>query len=317
MSEIRLDHLKKELPKIYVETCSLYTEVAFSRKKLGDGRANIVEQRRLLVKISEKYQAGVKTAVNGLDDYDDITLNIAAKKTGSGKRLRSAVVDLQEQFTRQMLVYGGKYVFPQHVGMMELSAETNKPLDAGHKTSQIPQTQTEAEHWVLKKHLETRGPELPGNPNPALVSHLFRGQSENWEDLAQRHTRNIEALCTQSVQRVILDVAPDLAENIATLINDTMEDRYQAALDELARLIQDKHRPVTLYHPRFAAQVRELELDRLEAVSAQAAGPPYYNNPRVMLRGQDSKLLTAYKALDSLVILYTVSSICISLTDQS
>ena len=97
----------------------------------------------------------------------------------------------------------------------------------------------------------TRGRELPGNYNHALLMELFHHQSKRWKHLAANHLDdiydNLVEFVVLAAQHVITDelVRTDILENIQLALRDKKKD----AVAELDRLCDDeRQQPITYNH---------------------------------------------------------------------
>lgn len=62
--------------------------------------------------------------------------------------------------------------------------------------------------WAEKTFIQMLGRELAGNSSPLLIGDLFWEQSQNWEEIAQKHIEEISRLCTNFVNDLLRELRP-------------------------------------------------------------------------------------------------------------
>ncbi|GMG17142.1 unnamed protein product [Aspergillus oryzae] len=97
----------------------------------------------------------------------------------------------------------------------------------------------------------TRGRELPGNYNHALLGELFHEQSSRWADIAREHVTTIADLVSRFIQAasefVIKD--PSARDNILRIIVAKLDENAECAFHELCKLLDDEAGcPITYNH---------------------------------------------------------------------
>lgn len=98
---------------------------------------------------------------------------------------------------------------------------------------------------------QTRGQELPGNYNLALLTELFHGQSLRWTEIAREHVVVVSRIVSRFVNATLTYTIKDVKvrENIWRLVSLTLEENFQAAEHELERILEDESRqPITYNH---------------------------------------------------------------------
>jgi hypothetical protein len=98
---------------------------------------------------------------------------------------------------------------------------------------------------------QTRGQELPGNYNQALLAELFHVQSLRWAEIAREHIFAVSKIVFQFVNAALAYAIKDgkVRENIGRLVSTTLEANVEAAEHELERILQDETRqPITYNH---------------------------------------------------------------------
>jgi hypothetical protein len=140
------------------------------------------------------------------------------------------------------------------------SSEFRKPSKMGHDA---------AVEWVRRGIKRGRGRELQGTYNPLLIGELFWEQSSKWPNMARDHTEAVHDKCTELLRDVLDTVCPeDMRSRIwASIIQDKLKSRFQAATEELNCLSKDlKSYPVN-YNHYYTDTIKKRRLDKDRAAS--------------------------------------------------
>lgn len=316
---------KHELPKLLSEADAKYRETVADLKQLGEQRSTLDEQRKVLTSISVDFFQIVKNAYDGSfkgDFFDEGSRE-------SHKFLRSTVATLQEEFTAQMQMYGAKFRIyeTQEAGGTHKRDVVERTLSQPYQVASKYQKEIKrdaADKWAMDIYLATRGLDLPGTFNSALVNRLFQEMSENWDKIAQEHIIIVDTLCRQLIKAAIQSVASeDLAKKIWNQLDRILKRRFGNAHHELKRLIDDKNGPLTTYDPYHAAAVQVLHdhkiKNELEQTRSMAVNPPlnatsgavfglqHQIRPLEQATRPDNNVLTAQKAVDHMIVILNVS----------
>lgn len=336
LSQLLYKHLKKELPHLQAELNAKHAQTVQELGELGEKRSTVSEQKRFLMGISTAYQTIVASAVDGHYEHPffvAIDTTKGFEDANNMRRLRAAVQHYNLQFASQMRQFGHKFRIPA----TDDAAGTNSPQDlpepplhdeyAKASSKQQEMSREDAVDWVKNLLVKTRGRELPGNFNPLLMSQLFWEQSENWEELALAHIDRIDALCSTFVRAAIQAVVtPDIADRMQALkLDEALQTRRQAAVQELDYLIKDKQRAPITYDPSYTATVQgsrgKKTKSKFQALVDQAKVNVWpdgadrsktYVNPDVLQNGfqellePDMDKTSAEDALDSQLAYYKV-----------
>ncbi|GAB7342218.1 hypothetical protein MBLNU457_g0464t1 [Dothideomycetes sp. NU457] len=268
LSVLITEHLKSELPVLEDEVKAKYDEIKAALAQLGEARDSLKDQRHYLISLSQDFHSITKAAVDGNYDHDffrkAVDLN-PAQILHNVVRLRAAVQSSNLQFANQMHQIGAKFEFTgsaQEFSRLDEDANSGFNLAKEYKTTkpeQSKKTYAEAQAWVQSIIACTRGRELPGNFNNAVISELFLQLSERWNSLATAHVERIADLCSRFVQNVISYLAcEDVCANMKSFIGDELDRRTGRASDELDKLLNDqKSHPIT-YNPNYSKSVQKM-----------------------------------------------------------
>lgn len=145
--------------------------------RLGDIRGTLSEQRQYLIRISQRFSALIKAAIDGV--YGDEYFGDPMTPQGESKRLRAVIQDLLLQFAEEMRSSG------QHQKIVDRSTEVMNGL--WERTIRHSDYLDHVQELMRK----TRGRELPGTFNPMIIGDLFFEQSRPWKSLCDRYCEDL------------------------------------------------------------------------------------------------------------------------------
>ena len=191
--------------------------------------------------------------------------------------MRAVVQHMNANFAGYMRINGHKY----QVDMFrQVNAPPQVPKIAallGKRSiskpdSPQPLSRDEALEWARSVQVRTRGRELLGNFNPLLVGELFWEQSSYWQGLAKAHLDNVEEVCDKFLKTILEDKGPkDIVTRLCqSLVQDALKVRYDSALEELGRIMEDNKSYPIIYNHYYTETINERRQKRQKASIAQA-----------------------------------------------
>lgn len=261
LSELLLDHVKQELPKLREDLDKALEESKGLLGLMGKPRTTSQECRSFLTQLSQEYYEVCKAAVDGR--YEGDYFICAADQVFSHssltsiRRLRAVVQYMNEEFAKRIRMIGHKY----HFNHLENASDdtqnkseriATKPIISVESTD-IPTrlTHSQALSWVSQVLARNRGKELSGNFNPLLVGELFWEQSSKWRRFAIDHVEGVAQVCNRFLKDVLDKKCPnDLRRNLwSDQILDTLKERNEGSVQELEKIIEDiKSYPINYNH---------------------------------------------------------------------
>ncbi|MCJ1465027.1 hypothetical protein MMC07_003642 [Pseudocyphellaria aurata] len=247
LSKVLFNQIRRQLPNLILEIEQGSASCEAALEKLGPARATIEEQRKLLIDLSEEFQNLCRDAING--PYDNPFFGDVLTAAGKEKRLRAVVRNMQIDFAEIIRTQGSKWDIVEQCSSNER-----------HRTRE----EAVAEILNLLKH--SRGKELPGLPNPLLVTEVFREYSSPWSHLARTHIQQIFRAVKILIERILEYLAePVLGDALLRVWLDPLMDECLrnacAKLDELLA-VREKH-PITTNH-YFQETVHKMRRKRRE-----------------------------------------------------
>ena len=201
LGQLLFDHIRREFPGLVKEIEKMCSTLEGELDKLGPPRQTTYEQRQHLTHVATMYQRGVLDSLSG--NYD---ANLEPK---SPLKLRMHIRACNDDFADCLSRRGHTRVFRTVLG-----AEDANYRRLGSEDCNIYD-------WIRTVYRDSRGSELPGTVNPAVLENLFRQQTVKWEELAGNYL--------DQVQDAVVAFNNDIQ---SILITDRfMRDRLQARLD--------------------------------------------------------------------------------------
>jgi hypothetical protein len=207
LAQILYDHIRNEFPQLVDDIRKKMLETRRQVDGFGESRMASSEQRRYLTRISNQYQTGNTEASRGT--YGP-TL-----KAKDPRKLRMHIAAENDKFASKINAKGHTFPFRKVDDADEKRADIGKHLK-GDKDENTDEDEDESEEedeatkatrmgtsnddsdsesddesdedegmeviydWICTKYRTSRGAELPGTVNPAVLESLFRQQAASW-----------------------------------------------------------------------------------------------------------------------------------------
>ena len=366
LSRLLFNHVKQELPKLREDLDRALHDTKGQLSNMGNRRATAQECRAYMTQLSQDCYQVCKAAADGHYEGEyfshrvDPTFSLMSPFTV--RRLRACIQVMNSNFNDALRLRGYKY----HIARFsrgEESGDSNDPRnpfrnndgDAGNLTSTEPLpeptpgtpiklTNAQALNWVGQALIRTRGRELSGEFNPLLVGELFWEQSSNWHNLAVDHVDEVSQVCSQFLQALLEDKCPkDIRSRLwSSQIQDSLKSRYESAIQELDRIVEDARSYPINYNHYYTDIVEKMRKAREQESLKESIEGATVQTPIMDCNSQthyatsidvdkamkshsqridpDMHKVSCQKALDCLFAIYKVSThlpIALSLTDFS
>jgi hypothetical protein len=118
----------------------------------------------------------------------------------------------------------------------------------------------------------TRGRELPGNCNHALLTELFHEQSKPWQGIATEHVEQIHASTVEFVDHAIayLGIEEHVLVGIKEGIDVALRESKTKAEEELSKLCADEQEHPITYNHYYTDNVQKSRLDATQKMIERA-----------------------------------------------
>ncbi|KAL1845372.1 hypothetical protein Plec18170_009811 [Paecilomyces lecythidis] len=248
-------HIERELPKVRRDVRRLLNQVNEELVDLGPERSTAGQIRLYLTRISTEFHNLVKAGVEGLYGGRDGVF-FQRNDDKSSIRLRATIHRENEKFAEYMRRHGEKRKILSDSELDEAEAEDDQVLVTGEEMTS----------WVRQIYEQTRGQELPGNYNHALLSELFHEQSSRWGGIARQHVDVIAKLVSEFIDNVLTFVVKDakVRHSLRNSITATLDRNIQQALEELEKLLQDESGHPITYNHYYTDNIQKARSDRLK-----------------------------------------------------
>lgn len=257
LSKLLLAQIAKELPSLIEEIEMQYNTCRNELQKLGQPRANIEEQRRWLLTLSQTSQSLTKAAIDGT--YNHPFFGDAKTDAGYERRIRAVVQNLNQSFAENIASEGHRYV---------VTKSFSESIAAARDSRAEPITRAKMLDRIGELLKRTRGRELPGTFNPMVVSDLFYDQSQPWDRLARSHIDKVARAVKCFLKHLVLHLTD------ASTCNPLFRGMIEPALEAIVKGLKDKttdllapHQrghPIT-YNHQFIETIQEVRNERMES----------------------------------------------------
>ena len=280
LSHLLFEHVKEELPKLRGDLENALLTATQDLHILGDPRSELSECKAYLSQLSLDYFQTCKAADDGHYEGDYFISNTGESFDLSSpstiRRMRAVVQYMNAQFAENMRINGQKY-------QVDMSGQGSAPPQVTNVSTSLrkrslskstsPQTlgRDEAVAWASRVLVRTRGRELVGNFNPLLVGELFWDQCSNWRALARQYLESVEGMCSRFLNILLEDKCPkDIVSRLRhSLVEDALKARYDSALEELGRIMEDNKSYPINYNHYYTETINERRQKRQKASLAQ------------------------------------------------
>ncbi|RAQ69118.1 dynamin [Aspergillus flavus] len=241
-------HIKGEFPGMVKEIEDLSQETQKELELLGPSRQTTVDQRRYLTQIGTLYERHVGNALSG--NYDPTW------DSNSPLKLRMHIHNLNELFAKDMAHYGHLKIFQTVSGDVDVSF---------HRSTGDQQNIYD---WIRTLYRDSRGAELPGTVNPAVLENMFRQQSSPWEKIAQGYVEKasskISDFIRMSLERIVGD--DEVRASLMSQIVRRQTTTSTRAMEILSTILSDERGGIlqTVNH-YFADTLAETRQERVMA----------------------------------------------------
>ncbi|KAF4554325.1 Dynamin central region-containing protein 4 [Elsinoe fawcettii] len=275
LSKLLFEHLTKELPLLLKELKQKHDDTNRALRQLGHARVTTDDQRQYLMLVGQDFEKVATSAVAAhyeLSVLSNIDHNVSAMHKNNVIRLRAAIQYADLQIATQMRQYGSKFkVVDGHDELMAMGEKEDKSFSFAKyykdaEAFQLVQSHSEAVKWVQNILERTRGRELPGNFNPAIIGQLFREQSSPWAQLATDHIDQVMILCKHFVELVLKSVTTDdvFSKVFSNIVEPALQSRSERAHAELARILEDKNGDPITYNHYYVTTIQNMRTKKQE-----------------------------------------------------
>lgn len=223
------------------------SHVIASRKELdglGPSRQSVIEQRRFLSRLAASYGRGVNDSLSG--NYD------SNWQANDARKLRMHIQHANEEFSIMMAKKGHTRAF-----------RTVDDLPDEEFLTEQRESEESIHEWIRIQYRESRGSELPGTVNPAVLESMFRQQTQAWEDLAWYHVRRVEQIINQFNNAIFEEIVPEesLRRKIQARNDTSSTSASRLGSSQLESILKDERggilQTVNHYYANTLSSIRE------------------------------------------------------------
>ncbi|KAK0871010.1 hypothetical protein LTR87_013059 [Friedmanniomyces endolithicus] len=292
-------HIEKELPKVREEIKQLIKRTENEINALGEERPTPGHLRMFLSRIAMRFHNLATAALQG--DYHGVDTPFFADPDESPTylRFRAFVHNANTAFANDMRENGQtmKVVQTSVIDVWDSDGIQDSPEVSN---GQGLVTEGEMKAFVLKFYKKTRGRELPGNYNHALLTELFHHQSKKWNAMAHEHLADVFENLSAFVKGAVRYVSADDQISLEMLdrIESSLLESKQTSEEELLKLCEDEaQQPITYnhYYTDNVQKARQASTRKWIKKAMKDASIEYYNGKLHISNtaADGEKLLTA------------------------
>ncbi|KAE8551174.1 hypothetical protein EYB25_007410 [Talaromyces marneffei] len=260
--QVLLDsHIEKELPKVRDEIKKSLTTTEAELRFMGDARSSVAHVRSFMTNLSMKYYELLQAALNG--SYQSIDVDFFSQIEGS--RLRARIQQINTDFAKHMRDCGER---------RKIGTASKLEQSSVSSTAQLMVTEAQMTAWVREVYMRTRGKELPGNHNLALLAELFHEQSLRWASIAEAHIVAIREVISQWTEKVVKNVVREdedgLRREVGSILQDSLDSCEKLALEELNKLLEDERQSPLTYNHYYTDNIQKSRVTTQKAAVRNA-----------------------------------------------
>ncbi|KIX03127.1 uncharacterized protein Z518_06677 [Rhinocladiella mackenziei CBS 650.93] len=222
LAQLLYEHIRREFPAVVAEIEVHCKQLQAEIEDLGPPRQSTTEQRQYLTHVASRYQKTVSDSLKGIYDAD--------LARDHPLKLRMRVRDLNDDFERKMSKHGHTRAFR--------NTDDKEDPTYHFQNSEL----SSIYDWIRASYLESRGSELPGCVNPAVIENLFRQQTSKWQELAEKHLEKVKSAIDSFLIAVIekLIVDPTVQDRIRARLVPMLDEAVDQAYRTLGSVLHDE-----------------------------------------------------------------------------
>ncbi|KKO99711.1 interferon-induced GTP-binding protein Mx2 [Trichoderma harzianum] len=222
---------------------------------------NLDMSREFLTALSMRFYELSQAALDG--NYHSIDTRFFSESDIS--RLRARVQKSNTKFAIYMRESGKRRKLKIEVNRDNTVPESDDSEDdkLDDITTQLIVNKAGMMRWVKEAYARTKGKELPGNYNSALLAELFHEQSRRWPTIAESHIDTILKIVSEWIQLAVERLIPEesMRAQVHSILQQWLEETEKNALGELEKLVEDERRSPLTYNHYYTDNVQKARLD--------------------------------------------------------
>lgn len=241
LAQLLYDHIRSEFPQLVDDIRSKALETRQHIAGLGDSRTTPSEQRHYLTRIAHEYQTGNTEAIRGtystiLDPNDPrrLRMHIALENDKLASRIhnRGHLHQFEKVDSVDQKPVSAKNLISAN-NLVSANVQTAF-IDSGRKVSVLPKRATNTPEpaesgilsdqgkqgnaklreasiysWIRGRYRMSRGAELAGTVNPAVLEGLFGEQALPWGPIAKEYLDTVNMMVIRHIDWSCMELIPD------------------------------------------------------------------------------------------------------------
>ena len=271
LAQILYDHIRNEFPQLVDD---IRTKMLETRKQVdgfGESRNATSEQRRFLTRIANEFQNGNNEASRGTygptlksKDPRKLRMHIAAENDKLASKVNAKghmfkfkrAKDVDQNQVQHQERLAGEHTDDEGTQVKGgETAKTKTPAGPAAKKNRSTDSESESDEdhdektgfsdiydWIRTQYRTSRGAELPGTVNPAILEGLFRQQAASWEHIAKEYLANVNKAVLRHIKRSCEDLITDktIRKRIGDRNKRAVAKSFQLASAQLDQILADE-----------------------------------------------------------------------------
>ncbi len=255
LSKVLLDYIREGLPDLIIKVEEKLRDRKRELNRLGNPRTTRDELRSYLLGVADDFQCLARDAIEGR--YGNGFFGALGRENDRLRKLRAVLRNLNWAFEIVMETKGSRYKIVRRLDDDGGNDHINS--DPGNKGT-IPDFLKQLVDGFdapdpepkyareLSDELDapfSRGKEFPCEPNPELVSLLFRKQAAPWKALSQQHIDRVLAVTRTFVETVFAHIIGPDETTLRSVLSIHVDEFFVEKECELLEKLQELLRPYT------------------------------------------------------------------------
>jgi hypothetical protein len=267
LASILFEHIRKEFPLLLNEIRSKLEETRKHIEGYGESRTTSSEQRHFLTRIANIHQTNNAQASRGVyramlrpQDPRKLRMHIRmenekfdSKIKLEGHKYKFKIVEgvdegrvpTAAQDEGETETYGGMYgAEPSQTKIPEKLSKADIALDSDYESDEggVVGKPVDIYDWIRIVYGMSRGTELPGTVNPAVLEALFQEQAAQWGPIARGYLNDVDKKVRRYIKRSCQDLIsdPSVRQKVGMRHERVIEAAQKLASAQLDQLLKDE-----------------------------------------------------------------------------
>jgi hypothetical protein len=287
LAQLLYDHIRHEFPQLVNDIRSKVFETRKQVEAFGDSRKTSAEQRHFLTRLANQFQTSNTEASKG--NYGPML------KAKDPRKLRMHIAEQNQVLADKIHKHGHVYNFKKvddidekkvssgvrKDGKVDGKTDTNTAQNVNKSEDSISESgmtfdcdsesddeedeavdMVDIYEWIRLNYRTSRGAELPGTVNPAVLESLFRQQAAPCKQIAREYLEAINKIVLRHITRSCKEMISDrtIRQKLIERNKRTVSKTRDLAMTQLDQILEDELGGILQTTNHYFAE--KLELNR-------------------------------------------------------